>query len=429
MTDHCISATEYAYDAVSVPPEQLILPPQPPAPISLHVAHPTMSCSADQVYLIGGFDLRTKQMTAQSLLWDRSGSAWFLLPAAPFRLSKGAAAVFNEAVLLWGGWDGHRSYSALWCLRRVDEEPTATEKRGAAKRRSSKRFGLSKGSRLGWFFFPLPRGGCAPAARHGHRVVLGVASLQGDAASASLADQAVASSTAANAEEPVLYLFGGSSDGVYFNDVWRLWLQASMAREEAVWERLDIQPGVAPAPREDAVVAFDAMRRCLLVCGGGDGATTFSDFWRLSLRDGEPARWTTLHCTSAQAPPKYLGAAAVVDDGHLYLCDEAVSSAPSGIAAASLAGGAVVIHRLSLSTLAWSALEAPRLLPPGRDAEANQEKRDTAVLKFGTVSSCEGCLYLLSDSLFSSSYQSLICIDLRGSSASPQRRQTALEKA
>src|SRR5207302_8142290 len=73
------------------------------------------------------------------------------------------------------------------------------------------------------------------------------------------------------------------------------------------WTQL--HPPVAPAPREEAAMAYDAARGNLVLFGGANGTTTFGDTWTF---DG--TTWTQLH--PATRPSKAGGASLAYDPVH-----------------------------------------------------------------------------------------------------------------
>jgi hypothetical protein len=105
-----------------------------------------------------------------------------------------------------------------------------------------------------------------------------------------------------------MVMFGGADGSVngwvYFNDVWVLPL-ASGGR----WTQLT-PSGTAPGRRCDHTAIYDPVGDRMIVYGGYDGSTHFSDVWALSLA-GTPA-WTQLTPTGTP-PPSSDQATAIYD--------------------------------------------------------------------------------------------------------------------
>ncbi|HKA25457.1 MAG TPA: kelch repeat-containing protein [Candidatus Eisenbacteria bacterium] len=101
-----------------------------------------------------------------------------------------------------------------------------------------------------------------------------------------------------------MLVFGGY-DGAYKNDVSALYLSPNPVWGEAVVK------GTPPAPRAWANAIYDPVRRRLVLIGGRDASTTFSDVWTLSLGN-DSLTWTQI--TPAGPSPGPRAASAMVYD-------------------------------------------------------------------------------------------------------------------
>ncbi len=113
-----------------------------------------------------------------------------------------------------------------------------------------------------------------------------------------------------------LIIFGGfDCTGTYFNDVWKL-SNANDAGGAPSWTQL-VPTGTPPGTREAAAAIYDSATNSLILFGGDDTTTEFSDVWELSHANGTggtPA-WKQL-IPSGTGPSQRTGAAAVYDSAH-----------------------------------------------------------------------------------------------------------------
>ena len=101
-----------------------------------------------------------------------------------------------------------------------------------------------------------------------------------------------------------IVLFGGNNLTTAFADSWTLTLAGTPA-----WSKLT-PTGTPPAGRWAPAASFDPSRNRLMVFGGYDGASYFSDAWALDL-DGAPA-WQSISPNGAAPEPRF-GTAWVFD--------------------------------------------------------------------------------------------------------------------
>lgn len=94
-----------------------------------------------------------------------------------------------------------------------------------------------------------------------------------------------------------MVVFGGSTGGPGFNDVWALWLSGTPS-----WEHL-FPSGTPPAQRHFHSAVYDPIRDRMVVYGGTDGFGRFSDTWELSL--GDTPTWTEIPTTGAWATSRH----------------------------------------------------------------------------------------------------------------------------
>jgi len=100
-----------------------------------------------------------------------------------------------------------------------------------------------------------------------------------------------------------MVVFGGSSDGTIFGDMWALTLTGTPAWTE-------ITPGGAsPGPRTGHSMIYDPIGQKIWMFGGSNGAANRNDLWTLNLT-GAPA-WTQVSTSSS--PPVRRGHTAVYD--------------------------------------------------------------------------------------------------------------------
>src|SRR5205807_9343822 len=113
------------------------------------------------------------------------------------------------------------------------------------------------------------------------------------------------------------------------------------------WTQL--HPPVAPAPREEAAMAYDAARGNLVLFGGANGTTAFGDTWTF---DG--TTWTQLH--PATRPSKAGGASLAYDAVHRQVM--------------MFGGLRDVFHPFLDDTWTWDGsnwtLQHPATVPPAR---------------------------------------------------------------
>ena len=105
-----------------------------------------------------------------------------------------------------------------------------------------------------------------------------------------------------NADDGLIYLFGGRAKGVADNQLWTFDPKASVWRE--------IPPtGVAPAPRFAHNASYDSAKKRLIVAlGQGNGETFFNDVWAF-----DASGWTQLDAASADRPEIRYGAGGAYD--------------------------------------------------------------------------------------------------------------------
>ncbi|HEV2106476.1 MAG TPA: kelch repeat-containing protein [Candidatus Eisenbacteria bacterium] len=166
------------------------------------------------------------------------------LPPGPY-LEDGMAVydARRNRELLWGGTDDYQDYyDDLWAL--------------------------SLGDTLAWSLVPVA--GPRPVPR---------------AAAAMFLDAA----------RDRLVLFGGYESGGYYNDLWTLDLAADTLR----WQ--EVAEAVAPSPRANVALTYDAARDRLLLFGGLATQATLGDVWALPL--GTLA-WQPLAFASAPPPAR-----------------------------------------------------------------------------------------------------------------------------
>jgi hypothetical protein len=101
-----------------------------------------------------------------------------------------------------------------------------------------------------------------------------------------------------------MIVFGGY-DGAYENDISVLYLSP-----DPVWGQVTVA-GTPPAPRGWASTIYDPLRRQLVLIGGTNGGTTFSDVWTLAL-GADTLTWAQV--TPAGPSPGPRAAAAAVYD-------------------------------------------------------------------------------------------------------------------
>jgi len=98
-----------------------------------------------------------------------------------------------------------------------------------------------------------------------------------------------------------LLVFGGSGPGpVFYNDVWQLTLSGTRA-----WS-LVATAGTRPAGRYAHRALYDPVRDRMVVYGGENGSTKFTDLWALTL-SGTPT-WTQLQAVGKPPAPHLPGA-------------------------------------------------------------------------------------------------------------------------
>jgi N-acetylneuraminic acid mutarotase len=104
-----------------------------------------------------------------------------------------------------------------------------------------------------------------------------------------------------------LYVFGGSSVGVYFNDisVYDLTLHT--------WQTLS-PTGTPPSTRADMAYGFDSVTNILYIFGGWNGTTHFGDTFSYNIGTNT---WTTLQITGAPTARK--GSCGSVSGGFFYV--------------------------------------------------------------------------------------------------------------
>ena len=204
----------------------------------------------------------------------------------------------RERLIIFGGWDGS-SRNDVWALS-LSGEPVWTR------------------------LFPA---GAPPAPRWGHA-----------AAYDPIADRMI--------------VIGGTGGSGNMNDVWALSLGGS-----PTWT-LVAPSGVAPTPRAQHAVAYDASAQRIILFGGNDGSLR-NDAWALSL-SGAPA-WSALS-PAGTAPTGRRGHAAVYEPiGQKVL----VFGGYDGTYRAD-------VHSLSLSgDIAWTAISPAGIVPEGRYASAS----------------------------------------------------------
>lgn len=286
-----------------------------------------MACGEKKAYLIGGYNPKTQTCMRQVIEYNVVTKQFSrIAPDLPERLSGAAAAMFEEYCFVWGGRNDTAFHQSLYVLVPVlmNAADGAPSSQAAAKPGREAAMYTYRWETL------LPAGTSAqnpqpvPCARTGHSLVLGQVSNGAAGTNPSFsyspngdtAATATKGGTNAPAAEPVLYLFGGFDGACRLNDVWRLWIRPSLASKEAVWERVVVQPGGAPTPRDDAAVAFAQSAEKLYVFGGYASGLR-NDTHVLDLKDGKN-QWTDL---ALEGPPtRRQGAIAAADDQNLLLC-------------------------------------------------------------------------------------------------------------
>jgi len=110
-----------------------------------------------------------------------------------------------------------------------------------------------------------------------------------------------------------IMIFGGwNCSSGYFNDVWIL-TNANDVSAQPTWTQLS-PAGTPPSVRESSTAVYDPTSNSLIIHGGDEGGTPFSDMWVLSNANGTggPSAWTQLQ-PSNQGPGVRSGHTATYD--------------------------------------------------------------------------------------------------------------------
>ncbi|CAD2213311.1 hypothetical protein, conserved [Angomonas deanei] len=253
---------------------------QPTVP---HPLHATLCCGKESLLVIGGWDRKEAAPLAQVLEWDRASFQWRRLPDLPVPLSEAQSAVTaGGCVLVFGGSTQHGLSDKLWLLQRKK---------------------YNESDVLEWTFLPAygtyqecPQ--ATPTPRIGHSLTTG---------------KAVHPVTGET--EEVLYLFGGFDGQRHRREVWRLWVTATLATQEAVWEEVVPAQGMAPSPRRGMAVVFDPSQYALYVFGGVD--CSCNEVYTFYMKENQN-RWV---CAPTQGvlPAPQRGVAACLKENSLLL--------------------------------------------------------------------------------------------------------------
>jgi len=101
-----------------------------------------------------------------------------------------------------------------------------------------------------------------------------------------------------------MIVFGGLNSGTYFSDVWALSLTSTIS-----WTQL-FPTGTPPAPRRGHSMTYDPENQRAIIYGGISGTTCYSDVWALNL--GASLTWTQLS-PSGSSPGQRWDHSAVYD--------------------------------------------------------------------------------------------------------------------